>query len=188
LRCGVADGAVGGATVGVIVAEAIAPKESVTWYVGGEATVPRNDDTGVNVTTPVDVFTAYVPSPDTVREVKVQFGTDCDGPQSRTLDATSVRLGSFVSFERTLIDCDELYGPLDVSLTTLGEPGGRIVGTSDADEHDAVGVMGDHPAPNWLHTMYVGGAVAVPVKFVAGVNVTMPVEVFNEYEPSTVET
>ena len=55
--CGLAAGAAGGLTVGVIVAVSTAPNESVTWYVGGDATVPRNVGTGVNVTAPVVVFT-----------------------------------------------------------------------------------------------------------------------------------
>jgi hypothetical protein len=185
--CGVADGEVGGATVGVIVAEATAPNESLTWYVGGEETVPLNVGNGVNVTSPVVVFTVYVPSPATVSDANVQFGTDCVAPHRRTLDATSVRFGSLVSFDRTVIDCGVLYGPVEVSLTMLGATGGRTVGMSDADAQEAVGVNGAQPAPSWLHTMYVGGAVTVPVKLVAGVNVTMPVDVLNEYEPSTVE-
>ena len=36
--------------------------------------VPVNEGSGLNVTTPVVVFTVYVPSPATVSEVAVQFG------------------------------------------------------------------------------------------------------------------
>jgi hypothetical protein len=65
-------GASGGLTVGVIVAEAFWPKLSATTYFTGVCTVPEKLGSGSNVTTPVEVFTEYVPSPGTVNESNVQ--------------------------------------------------------------------------------------------------------------------
>jgi hypothetical protein len=91
-----------------------------------------------------------------------------------------------VSFVRTGIVCGVLYAPVDTSLTALGDVGGAIVGVTRADAHDAGGAIGCQLPPMTLHTMYEGGVIGVPLKFVAGVKVMDPVEVFTEYVPSTV--
>ena len=65
--------AVGGASVvKEIVLLAFVPRVSATEYVTVD--VPTKPASPVNVTTPVDVFTEYDPSPVTVSEVAVQFG------------------------------------------------------------------------------------------------------------------
>jgi hypothetical protein len=69
---GVAFGAPGAETVGVIVASTYRPSTSATWYPTGAA-VPTNVGSGSNVTTPVVVFTVKVPSPGTTREVFEQL-------------------------------------------------------------------------------------------------------------------
>jgi hypothetical protein len=71
LDSGVATGALGAATVGVTVALATWPVESVTTYFTGVA-VPLNVGRGSNVTVPF-AFTVYVPSPATVRVVRLQL-------------------------------------------------------------------------------------------------------------------
>jgi hypothetical protein len=68
---GVATGAVGIATVGVIVAFVTCPVVSATTYFTGDA-VPVNVDKGSNVTVPL-ALTVYVPSPATVKVVRLQF-------------------------------------------------------------------------------------------------------------------
>jgi hypothetical protein len=71
LDSGVATGAGGSATVGVIVALAIWPVVSATTYFTDEAT-PVKDANGLNVTVPF-ALTVYVPSFGTVNVVKSQL-------------------------------------------------------------------------------------------------------------------
>ena len=68
---GVAAGGAGSETVGVILAPASWPVESVTAYFTGAA-VPLNVGNGSNVTVPL-AFTVYVPSPATVKVGNVQL-------------------------------------------------------------------------------------------------------------------
>ena len=72
------------------------PRESATEYVSAE--VPTKPASPVNVTTPVDVFTKYDPSPVTAREVAVQFGAVSLEPHRRTDDAVIVAPDAPVSF------------------------------------------------------------------------------------------
>ena len=67
----------GNITDGVIKAGTVRPRMSVTTYFTGDA-VPLNVGNGSNVTTPVVVFTVYVPSPATVNDVNVQLAFAVD--------------------------------------------------------------------------------------------------------------
>ena len=102
LLSGVATGAAGEATVGVMVAPANWPVVSCTVYFTGEA-VPVNEDNGSNVTVPF-AFTVYVPWPATVNDVRLQlaFAVDVD-EHKRTVLATNVAGDVTVSFVRTEI-------------------------------------------------------------------------------------
>jgi hypothetical protein len=81
--------AVGGASVvKEIVLLAFVPRVSATEYVTVD--VPINPVSPVKVTTPVEVFTEYVPSPLAVNEVAVQFGAISPEPHKRTDDAAIV--------------------------------------------------------------------------------------------------
>jgi hypothetical protein len=71
LDSGVATGAFGAVTVGVIVALATWPVESVTTYFTGVA-VPLKVGKGSKVTVPL-AFTVYVPSPAIVNVVRLQL-------------------------------------------------------------------------------------------------------------------
>ena len=75
--------------------------ESVTEYVTAGA-VPVNDATGVNVTIP-DELTTYVPTPETVRDVNVQFGAVSLGPHNFTEDTVNVAPDDAVSLANGLI-------------------------------------------------------------------------------------
>jgi hypothetical protein len=89
--------AVGGASVvNETVLLALVPRESATEYVSVE--VPTKPTSPVNVTTPVDVFTEYVPSPLAVSKVAVQFGAISPEPHKRTDDAAIVAPDDPVSF------------------------------------------------------------------------------------------
>jgi hypothetical protein len=81
--------AVGGASVvNEMVLLAFVPRESATEYVTVE--VPTKPALPVKVTTPVDVFTEYAPSPVTLRVSAVQFGAVSPEPHKRTDDAAIV--------------------------------------------------------------------------------------------------
>ena len=81
--------AVGGASVvNEMVLLAFVPRESATEYVTVE--VPTKPALPVKVTTPVDVFTEYDPSPVTLRVSAVQFGAVSPEPHKRTDDAVIV--------------------------------------------------------------------------------------------------
>jgi hypothetical protein len=98
---GVATGGAGKDTVGVMVALASCPVESVTTYFTGEA-VPENVGNGLNVTVPF-AFTVYAPSFATVNEERLQLALAVDvDAHSFTLVATKVAgavVESFVSGE-----------------------------------------------------------------------------------------
>jgi hypothetical protein len=107
------------ATVGVIVAEALDPKEFATTYLIGVA-VPANVDNGVNVTTPVVVFTVYVPSPAMVSDVAVHTKSSVPVVHSRTEDGINVAPVPATSPVSTSITCAVLEAPEEVSLSALG--------------------------------------------------------------------
>jgi hypothetical protein len=107
------------ATVGVIVAEALDPKEFATTYLIGVA-VPANVDNGVNVTTPVDVSTVYVPSPAMVSDVAVHTESSVPVVHSRTEDGINVAPVPATSPVSTSITCAVLEAPEEVSLSALG--------------------------------------------------------------------
>jgi hypothetical protein len=107
------------ATVGVIVAEALDPKEFATTYLIGVA-VPANVDNGVNVTAPVDVFTVYVPSPAMVSDVAVHTESSVPVVHSRTEDGINVAPVPATSPVSTSITCAVLEAPEEVSLSALG--------------------------------------------------------------------
>ena len=89
--------AVGGASVvNAIVLLAFVPRVSATEYVTVE--VPTKPASPVKVTTPVEVFTEYEPSPVMEREVPVQFGAVSLAPHKRTDDAEIVAPDAPVSF------------------------------------------------------------------------------------------
>jgi hypothetical protein len=71
LDSGVAVGAFGRDTDGVMVAFVTCPVESTTTYFTGDA-VPVKDGKGSNVTVPL-ALTVYVPSPATVKVVRLQL-------------------------------------------------------------------------------------------------------------------
>ena len=120
LVCGVAVGAVGAATVGVIVAVAFCANASTIAYLIGVA-VPENVASGVNVT--VDPESVYVPSFAMVRLVAVQLAA---GVETVGHKPTMLRpAGSLVS---GVIVCAVFHGPLFVSLTATGAVGGETVG------------------------------------------------------------
>ena len=90
--------------------------------------VPLTSVVGVNETTPVVVFTLYVP-PVTETDVAVQPGAVSPVPQSRTDEAVKVISGSIVvSLPKTLFVCTTLRKPDDVSATAVGAAGGLTVG------------------------------------------------------------
>jgi hypothetical protein len=107
------------ATVGVIVAEAIDPKELATTYLTGVA-VPANVDSGVNVTTPVVVLTVYVPSPAIVSDVAVHNALSVPVAHSRTEEGTKVAPVPAVSPVSTSITCAVFDAPEEISLSALG--------------------------------------------------------------------
>ena len=89
--------AVGGASVvNAIVLLAFVPRVSATEYVIVD--VPTKPASPVKVTTPVEVFTEYEPSPAIERDVPVQFGATSPEPHKRTDDAVIVAPDAPVSF------------------------------------------------------------------------------------------
>jgi hypothetical protein len=112
----------------------------VIWYVAGVA-VPLNapvHDTpagvftpvqGVNVTTPVDVFTVYVPWPGTITLDAVQFGELWPLEHSLMVDVVNVTpVAPTTSFVSTFFDCAVPVTPDVVSGLAVGGGGGRTVG------------------------------------------------------------
>jgi hypothetical protein len=97
LVSGVASGAGGGVTVGVIVASSDRPSESVAWYVIAVA-VPLNVGSGSNVTVPF-AFTVYVPSLATVNDVALQPGTVCPVAHNLTVVAINGKDDPTVSLD-----------------------------------------------------------------------------------------
>jgi hypothetical protein len=125
---GVAVGPDGGATtVGVIVAAAFCPVESAITYLIGVA-VPVNVAVGTNVTTPVVVFTVYVPSPVTVSDVPVQLAVAVPAVHNLTVVGLRVAPLPAASPVITSMTCAVLIEPLDVSLSAVG--GGGMVGVN----------------------------------------------------------
>jgi len=111
--------AVGGASVvNETVLLALAPRESATEYVSVD--VPTKPASPVNVTTPVDVFTEYDPSPVTAREVAVQFGAVSLEPHRRTVDAVIVAPDAPVSFVAGFIVIAIAVPPDAVSARAVG--------------------------------------------------------------------
>ena len=99
---GVAIGGAGSETVGVIVAPANWPVESVTAYFTGAA-VPLKVGNGSNVTVPF-AFAVYVPSPVTVNVGNVQLLLAVEVvAHNFTDDATNVTGETTVSFVNTEI-------------------------------------------------------------------------------------
>ena len=86
----------GASVVNAIVLLAFVPRVSATEYVTVD--VPTKPASPVKVTTPVEVFTEYEPSPVTEREVPVQFGAVSLTPHRRTDDAEIVAPDTPVSF------------------------------------------------------------------------------------------
>lgn len=178
LCCGLAVGAGGGVTVGVIVEAVFWPSASTATYRTGVA-VPVKDGNGSKVTTPVDVFNVYVPSFATVSDVPVHEAMAVpvvqipagDGLRVVPVPAASFAVGVNVWFTSQL--------PVPVSGVAVGTP-------------VTVGVYVEFDVcPVFVVTWYLTG-VAVPVNapvqlapagvFAAehGVNVTTPVDVFSE--------
>ena len=125
LVCGVAIGAAGAATTGVMVAMTFWPTTSATAYLIAGA-VPEKVITGVKVT--VLPLSVYVPTglfrlSKTVTEVSVQLAASVWVVGHKP---TMVRpTGSLV---RGVIVCGVFQGPLFVSLTATGIGGGATVG------------------------------------------------------------
>jgi hypothetical protein len=125
LVCGVAIGAAGAATTGMIVAMTFWPTTSATAYLIAGA-VPEKVITGVKVTVlPLNV---YVPTglfrlSKTVTEVSVQLAATVSllGHNPTTVKP----VGSFVN---GVIVCAVFHGPLFVSFTATGIGGGVTVG------------------------------------------------------------
>ena len=107
---------------------------------------------GVNVITPVDVFTEYTPSSATVSDVSVQFGGVCKAAHNLTEEATRDSAESFVSFARTLTASGVFHVPVGLSLVATGAHGAAIVAATCAAPHDAGGAIGSHVPPITLHT------------------------------------
>ena len=120
LVCGVAVGAVGAATVGVIVAVAFWVNASTTAYLIGVA-VPEKVGNGVNVT--VEPLNVYVPSFAIVKDVAVQLAAGVETVGQRPTMVTPA--GSLVS---GVIVCAVFHAPLFVSFTATGATGGATVG------------------------------------------------------------
>jgi hypothetical protein len=111
--------AVGGASVvKVTVLLALVPRESATEYVSVD--VPTKPASPVKVTTPVDVFTEYDPSPVTARDVAVQFGAVSLEPHKRTDDAVIVAPDAPVSFDAGFIVIAIAVPPDAVSARAVG--------------------------------------------------------------------
>lgn len=131
---------------------------------------------GVKVTVPVAVLRAYLPSPETMTVVAVQFGGTCAGDaaelQRRIELVVSVTPAGAVSFESRSLVWITPCSPDEVSATSVGRAGGVTVGV----------IVDDTTCPNASATWY-DCAGAVPVNVASGVNVTMPVEVLTEYVP-----
>ena len=120
LVCGVAVGAVGAATVGVIVAVAFCANASTTAYLIAVA-VPENVGKGVKVT--VEPLSVYVPWFAIVRVVSVQLAAGVETVAQRPTMVTPA--GSLVS---GVIVCAVFQAPLFVSFTATGAEGGDTVG------------------------------------------------------------
>ena len=82
--------------------------------------VPTKPATPVNVTTPVEVLTEYVPSPVTVRDVAVQLGALSFAAHSRTDDALIVAPEVAVSFEAGLKEIASAVPPDFASARAVG--------------------------------------------------------------------
>jgi hypothetical protein len=90
--------------------------------------VPVNVETGTNVTTPVVVFTVYVPSPVTVSVVPVQLAVAVPVAHNLTVVESRVAPDPAASPVTTSMTCAVLIEPLDVSLSAVG--GGGIIGVN----------------------------------------------------------
>jgi hypothetical protein len=111
--------AVGGASVvNETVLLALVPRESATEYVSVD--VPIKPAAPVNVTTPVEVFTEYDPSPVTERDVAVQFGAVSPERHRRTVDAVIVAPDAPVSFVAGFIVIAIAVPPDAVSARAVG--------------------------------------------------------------------
>jgi hypothetical protein len=107
-------------------------------------------------------LTTYVPSPDTITVVALQFGETCPVAQSFTEDAGMVAAGSVVSawepalpgsVVSTAIVCAVFHGPLDVSATAVSAAGGLMVGITEALAQVETGAgVGSHVPAIVLHT------------------------------------
>jgi hypothetical protein len=102
-----------------MVEDAFIPFESATTYLIGVA-VPANVDNGVNVTTPVVVFTVYVPSPAMVSDVAVHTELSVPVAHSRTEDGINVAPVPATSPVSTSITCAVLDAPEEVSGSAVG--------------------------------------------------------------------
>lgn len=120
LVCGVAVGAVGAATVGVMVAVAFCAKASTTAYLIGVA-IPEKVGSGVKVT--VEPLNVYVPSFAKVKVVAVQLAAGVE-----TVGQIPTMVTPAGSLVRGVIVCAVFHGPLLVSLTATGAEGGATVG------------------------------------------------------------
>jgi hypothetical protein len=111
--------AVGGASVvKERVLFAFVPRESATEYVTVD--VPTKPASPVKVTTPVDVFTEYAPSPVTFNVSAVQFGAISPEPHKRTDDAAIVAPDDPVSFVAGFIVIAIAVPPDAVSARAVG--------------------------------------------------------------------
>jgi hypothetical protein len=90
--------------------------------------VPVNVESGTNVTTPVVVFTVYVPSPVTVSVVPVQLAVAVPVAHNLTVVRSRVAPDPAASPVTTSMTCAVLIEPLDVSLSAVG--GGGTIGVS----------------------------------------------------------
>jgi hypothetical protein len=109
---------VGATVVNETVLLALVPRESATEYVSVD--VPTKSASPVNVTTPVEVFTEYDPSPVIVRVVAVQFGAVSPEPHRRTDDVVIVAPDAPVSFDAGFIVIAIAVPPDAVSARAVG--------------------------------------------------------------------
>jgi hypothetical protein len=103
-------------------------------YFAEVSTVPTKFGSGSKVTTPVEVFTVYVPSPATVNDVNVQFArlVSVFDEQNRTDVTSNVVPVPAASFARGEIVWSWSFPPVEESFVAVGTGGEPTVAVMSA--------------------------------------------------------
>jgi hypothetical protein len=103
-------------------------------YFAAVSTVPTKFGSGSKVTTPVEVFTVYVPSPDTVNDVNVQFVkfVSVFDEQNRTDVTSNVVPVPALSFARGEMVWSWSFPPVEESFVAVGTGGDPTVAVISA--------------------------------------------------------